>query len=115
MTLIEAIVLAAFATFILLFTFLLINAIHFYCVHHDELSKKIDGRLFDGGFLFSASRFMLWGHYCVSEKKAENSGVKEIFAELPRSARRQLIFHWYGMMYCGVVLIGFGMWMLFEK
>lgn len=115
MSSIEAIVLAAFAIFILLFILLLINAIYFYWVHHDGLSKKIDGHLFDGGFLLSASRFMLWGHFCLNEKKAEKSGVKEIFSELPKSARRQLIFHWYGMMYCGLVLIGLGIWMLFDN
>lgn len=110
MSLMDTFILALFFTFILIFILVLINAIYFYSLYYKELSKKIDGKIFDGGFLFSASRFMLWGHFCISSKKAERSGVKEIFEELPKRARRQLIFHWCGMMYCCLVLFGLGIW-----
>lgn len=114
MSMIEMIVISAFGLFMLLFVALLINAIHFYCVYYDRLSEKIDGQIFDGGFLFAASRFLLWGHFCLSDKKAEKSGVKEVFSELPKSARRQLLFHWFGMMYGGLVLVASGILMALE-
>lgn len=110
----KAVLVTAFAVFLVLFIFLLLNAIHFYRVHYGKLSEKIDGRTFDGGFLFAASRFMLWGHFCLSDRKAERSGVREIFSELSPRARWQLLFHWFGMMYGFLVLLGCGLFMLME-
>lgn len=109
MTRMEIAIAASSLGFLILFLVLLINAIHFYRIHYPDLSKKIDGSVFDPGFLFAANRFLMWGHYCLSKSRAERAGVYDIFSLLPQSARRQLIFHWSGMLLACFILICAGL------
>lgn len=115
MSLLTIIMITTFAVFILLFVLILINAIHFYCSYYDRLSRQIDGRKLDVGFLFAANRFMLWGHYCLSRARAERAGVVKIFEALPNSARNQLIFHWFGVMLGLILMIALGGWVHFKN
>lgn len=96
--------------FILLFLLLLINAVHFYRVYYPEVARRIDGADLDTGFLFAASRFMHWGHLCVSETRARRFGVAKVFSDLPRPVRLQLIFHWAGVL-LAIALLGAGYWL----
>ncbi|WP_078084712.1 hypothetical protein [Microbulbifer mangrovi] len=100
--------------FIFLFVLLLINAIYIYLAYYPEISRKIDGETFNGGFLFAASRFMHWGHFCISRSRAQKFGVDDIFSELDRRARFHLVFHWGGML-TGVLLMLLGWCLLPEN
>lgn len=78
-------------------TLVLISAIWFYCTDCKEVSQKIYGSSCDFGFLYSfMCLFLPWGHYCLSEKRAERAGVKEIFTTISVRARRHLIFQFVG-------------------
>ncbi len=88
----------------------LINAIHFYLKHYESIAKQVDGAYIDMGFLFSASRLMLWAHYCLFPKRAERANVHEIFSRLPKTIRMQLLFHWFGVLVgCLLFFIGGGL------
>ncbi|MCL6270273.1 hypothetical protein M3P05_10100 [Sansalvadorimonas sp. 2012CJ34-2] len=83
---------------------LVANAVCFYRKNYHKLSQAIDGEVFDAGFLFAASRFMLWGHYCLFPNRAKRSNVQDIFASLPTLARYQLIFHWFGILFVSAIM-----------
>lgn len=57
---------------------LLINAAFFYGTFYSEIAVKIDGGRVEGGFLFTASRFMHWGYFCLSRNRARRFGVGEV-------------------------------------
>lgn len=100
--------------FFLLFTLVLVNAIYIYRAFYPEISKKIDGEIFDGGFLFAVSRFMHWGHFCISPKRAAKFGVEGVFSGISRRARFHLIFHWAGVL-SGVTILLVGWLLLPDK
>ena len=110
MTMDQFLILLFGGSFFLLFALLLVNAIFIYRVYYPEISRKIDGETFDGGFLFAASRFMHWGHFCISSKRAEKFGVESVFSQLSGRARFHLIFHWAGVL-SGVAIMLLG-WLL---
>ncbi|WP_066966239.1 hypothetical protein [Microbulbifer sp. Q7] len=92
--------------FLLVFLLVLVNAIYIYRKYYPGISKNIDGETFDGGFLFAASRFMHWGHFCISHRRAEKFGVEKVFSGLSGRARFHLIFHWVGVLLGMVLLLG---------
>ena len=94
-----------------LFLAAIVNAVVFYRKYYKTLSQKIDGEIADIGFILSASRFMHWGHFCLSEKRAKRFGVDTYFAELPKLARAQLIFHWSVFVFLGVVMLLTWVWL----
>lgn len=84
----------------------LINAILFYCTHSKAINKKIYGKSENFGFLFSIMiLFADWAVYCLSRVRAERAGVWEIFSGLPVVARRQLIFHLFGMWFAFIFMV----------
>ncbi|WP_226664759.1 hypothetical protein [Microbulbifer aggregans] len=84
----------------------LINAILFYCTHSKSINKKIYGHSENFGFLFSIMvLFADWAIYCLSSTRAERAGVREVFANLPVVARRQLIFHLFGMWFAFLLMV----------
>lgn len=97
--------------FLLLFLLVLVNAVYIYHTYYREISKEIDGETFDGGFLFAASRFMHWGHFCISPRRAEKFGLEKVFSKLSGRARFHLIFHWSAVL-AGIVLLLVGVWLL---
>ena len=108
----ETIALLLIAGCFVLSALVLISAIWFYCTGCKEVSQKVYGSSYDFGFLYSFMYlFIPWGHYCLSEKRAERAGVKDIFSTLPVRARRHLIFQFVGtfaaafMMGAGYLLI----------
>ncbi|MBB5212108.1 hypothetical protein [Microbulbifer hydrolyticus] len=98
----------------ILFVIAIVNAIVFYRTYYKRLSRKIDGEVADIGFILSASRFMHWGHFCLSEKRAKRFGVDAYFAELPRVARAQLIFHWSVFVFLGLLMLVTWVWLEFR-
>ena len=83
---------------LLLFLLLIVNAVWFYFSHSKSINKKLFGKPENFGFLFSSMiLFADWAIYCISKKRAERAGVQEVFSTLEVSARRQLIFHFFGM------------------
>ena len=104
MTINEVLILFWGCGFLLLSCLLLVNAIYVYRTYYPEISRKIDGETFEGGFPFAALRFMHWGHFCISRKRAKKFGVEKVFYGLPKKARFQLIVHWVGMLFGGGLL-----------
>lgn len=91
---------------LLLFLLLIVNAIWFYCTHSKNINKKLFGKPKNFGFLFSTMiLFADWAIYCISKKRAERAGVQEVFSTLGTPARRQLIFHFFGMWASFILLI----------
>ncbi|WP_428820611.1 hypothetical protein [Microbulbifer sp. MCCC 1A16149] len=108
------VMLAMFLLGAVLFVAAIVNAVVFYRTFYRTLSEKIDGEYVDVGFILSASRFMHWGHFCLSEKRAKRFGVETYFAELPKYARAQLIFHWSVFIFLGVLMLLTWVWLEFR-
>jgi len=96
--------------FFLVFVLLLLNAVYIYKVYYPNIARQVDGADFDTGFLFAASRFMHWGHFCLSRNRARKFGVEEVFENIPVQARVQLIFHWTGI-FLALILLVIGYWL----
>lgn len=86
------------AGILLLFSLLIANVVSFYFCHSKDINNKLFGRRENFGFIFSTMvLYANWAIYCLSESRAERAGVREVFSNLKPSARRQLIFHFFGM------------------
>lgn len=102
----ESIALALILGCFLLSILILVSAVWFYCTDYKEITKKLYGSSIDLGFLYSfMCLFLPWGHYCLSEKRAERAGVKEVFSAISVRARRQLIFQFVGTFAAGCMMI----------
>ncbi|MCL6271523.1 hypothetical protein M3P05_16530 [Sansalvadorimonas sp. 2012CJ34-2] len=71
----------------------LINAIIFYRKFYKNLAEKIDGGVYDYGFLFSANRFMLWGQYCLFPEKGKNRELSAILSNISETEKYRLKLH----------------------
>lgn len=86
-----------FSLSILIFIVVVINAVIFYMKFYDSIALKVDGKNQDIGFLLSASRFMLWGQYCLLPKLSRNPALVEIFDGLTKTQRFCLQCHFIGV------------------
>lgn len=89
----------------LIFIVVVINAVIFYMKFYDSIALKIDGENQDIGFLLSASRFMLWGQYCLFPKLSRNPAWVEIFNGLTKTQRFCLQCHFIGVTLGCIVLV----------
>ena len=81
----------------------LLHTIYFQIRYQEKVDKLIHGdNYLDGGWIFNASRMMIYAHYCLFPKRAKRAGVTAAIHRMPSVIRWHLIMHW-----AVVILVGF--------
>ncbi|BFM06492.1 hypothetical protein [Halioxenophilus aromaticivorans] len=72
-----------------------LHTIYFQVRYQKKVDVLINGdNYIDGGWIFNASRMMMYAHYCLFPKRAERAGVEKAIHQIPVAIKWHLIVHW---------------------
>lgn len=87
--------------------FVILHALYIRVRYQPAIDRAVMGsQYFDMWVFFAFNKLLMYGHYCLFPKRARRAGVHEIFENLPRVQRLNLIVFWGFFIVCCFLFFG---------